>query len=89
MNRTPEEEQLPPLPPPPLKRISTWVGTATAGLGLAALSSPEVTRAIIVTAQDLAGNNAVGVSLVTFGTTQALLAARRWLQARAARSRSA
>ncbi len=70
---------------PPIKRISTWVGTATAALGVAALNSPEVTAAIVSTATKLAGDNAVGASLAVFGVTQALLASRRWLQARAAR----
>ena len=73
--------------PPPLKRISTWVGGITATVGLAAVNSPEITAAIISTATKLAGENAVGASLAVFGVTQALLASRRWLQARAARRR--
>lgn len=76
-------------PPPPQKRISTWVGAAVATVGMAAVNSPELTQAIIDTAKTIAGDNALGASLAVLGAQQTILAARRWFQRRLARTRSA
>ncbi len=70
-------------PPPPkkaaLKKWGVWAGGIVAAAGAGMLSSPEFNTAVIGVLTGTLGAKAFGGVLVTLGTQQAILAARRAL----------
>jgi len=62
-----------------LKKWGVWAGAAAASVGTGMLASPEFNSAVVGVLTGALGAKAFGSVLVTLGTQQAILAARRKL----------